>query len=135
EEVRRIRFVDEDLQRDAQLLAVVEDPGVRVRNAPRADVEMLSVVERAHLTFTLWTNLGVLAAASDRPRESADAVARLENADVVSELGELVRGHQPGDAGADDDDPGVAWPARELWTFAGLAGHQIPRRHRRHDER
>ena len=63
-EVRGVGLVDEDLQRDAKLLAVVQHAGVRVRNAPWADVDVQTLVERADLT--LAADLGVFSAPRGR---------------------------------------------------------------------
>ena len=57
-EIRAVRLVQENLQRNAELLAVVQHAGVRVRNAPGADVDVLPLVKGADLAFT--ADLGVL---------------------------------------------------------------------------
>ena len=98
-----------------------------------ADVDVQSLVERADLA--LAADLGVLGAAAHRPVQAADAVARFEDAEVVAELAELVADGQPGHAGAEDQHLRAARPAGQRRTHARLAGHQVPRRHRGHDER
>jgi hypothetical protein len=61
---------------------------VRVGDPPRADVDVLPFVEGADLTLT--ADLGVAQCRVVRPRQSADAVAGFEEAEVVAEFVELV---------------------------------------------
>src|SRR5258705_13940275 len=77
----------------------------------------------------------MLCAAAHGPGQSADAVAGLEDAEVVAQFGELVPDDETGYAGTEDEHLGAARPSGECWTNAGLPGHQIQRRHRGHDER
>src|SRR5262245_37592645 len=84
EEIGGIRLVDEDLQRATELLAVVQDAGMCIRNAPRADVDVLALVKCADLTFP--ADLGVLASATDGPRQSTHAIAGFEDPEVIPEL-------------------------------------------------
>src|SRR5438552_5554133 len=77
-EIGGVRLVDEDLQRNAELLAVVQNTGMRVGDTPRPDVDILTVIEGADLTLAT-VDLGMFAAFADGPGQSADPIARLEN--------------------------------------------------------
>ena len=94
-EVRRLVLVVEELDRYAQLLAVSKDAGVPVRETPGPAVVIHALVKVAHLRFAVWTDLGVCGAAPQRPVHTPDAIARLEDADVVAELPELVADRHP----------------------------------------
>ena len=52
-----VSLVDEHLERNTELFAVVQNRRVRVRNAPWTDVHVLSVVKGTDLAFTV--DLGV----------------------------------------------------------------------------
>ena len=95
-----------------------------VRNAPRADVHIQALVERTDLTLAV--DLGMFGAAADGPVDAADAIARLENAEVVAELVQFVGDDEAGDAGAEDDDVGFRGTASERWAHASLSRHQLP---------
>ena len=126
EEVRRIVVVDEELQRNAEFLAVIEDASVVVRDPPWAGVEVLVVVERTHLPLAAFARFGVLTAAPDSPADAADTLARLEHAIVVTELAELIANRQPGQAGAEYDDAIVFGPAGQDRAARNLLGEEVP---------
>ncbi len=134
-EVRRLVLVDEDLDGHAELLAVAEDAGVPVREAPRTAVVIETLVEVADLRFAAGSDLGVRRSAPQRPVHAAYAITRLENADVVSQLAELVAHRHPRNARAQDDHFRPVRSAREHGTRSRLRRHQLPRPHRAHDER
>ena len=83
-EVRGLGFVDEDLKRDVELLAVLEDAGVEVGDAPRSRVEVHAFVEGADLA--LAADFRVFRALAHGPRDATDPFARFEHAHVVSEF-------------------------------------------------
>jgi hypothetical protein len=66
-EVRTIGFVDEHLERDTEFFAVVQNRGVRVRNSPRTNVDVQSIVKRAELTLSV--DFGVCRALADAESE------------------------------------------------------------------
>src|SRR5258708_5734245 len=74
--VRPVSLVDEHLERNTELFAVVQNRRMRVRNAPWTDVHVLSVVKGTDLAFTV--DLGVFRALTHRPTQPADAVASFE---------------------------------------------------------
>src|SRR5690606_7665566 len=89
-EVRSLALVDEDLERYAEFPAVAEHAGVPVRQPPRSAVVVLAIGKLAYLRFSPGADLGVRGTAAQRPVHPADAIARLEDVHVVSELRELV---------------------------------------------
>jgi hypothetical protein len=132
-EIRRVGFVQKDLKRDAELLAVVQYARVRVRDPPRADIQVKPLVKGADLALSI--ELGVLGTAPDGPVDPADPVARLEHAKVVAKLTELVGDDETGDAGAEDDNFGFCRTSGERRSLSSLAGHQVPGVHRGHHQR
>ena len=134
EEVRGFGFVDEDLERYPELLAVAEHACVPVRQSPRTAVQVQALVEIADLLLAR-TELRVRGAAADRPVDAADAVARFEDRDAVAKLAELVGHGHPRHAGAKDDDLGACRAAGEHRPRTCLCCHQVPRLHRAHHER
>jgi hypothetical protein len=106
---------------------------VRVWDPPRADIDVLALVERAHLP--LAAGFGVLRAATHRPTQPADAIACFEDPEVVAQLRQFIPEHETGHAGTEHQDLGFRGASAQCRTNAGLAGHEIPGTHRRHDER
>ncbi len=127
--------VGERLDAHAQIAAVVQDAGVHVGNAPGPHVHVETIVERAHLLLATGAELGVRCTAAHRPVQSPDAVARLEDPEIVSQPAELVPQHEARDAGAEDQHLAPFRPAGERRPRAGLPGHQIPRLQGGHDQR
>ena len=97
------------------------------RNSRRTGVEVEPVVEAADLDFLL--DLLDPRAAPDRPTTAAGAIARLENAAVVTGLAELVSRRHAGQPGAEDDDRRAGPRTRREIGRAGV-GH----RHRQQPE-
>src|SRR5438874_6181678 len=77
----------------------------------------------------------MLTSLADRPIESANAVACLEDAEVIPKFAELVPHDQPGNAGAEYEHFGSTGSSAEARSNTSLSCHQIPRRHRRENER
>ena len=119
-EVVGVGFVEEDLHRNAELAAVVQHAVVRVRNAPRADVDVLAFVERADLA--LAAELRCARALAHRPLQAADALARFEHLVVVAKLAEFVADDQAGHAAAENEDLGL----RRLAAQARASGPRSP---------
>src|SRR5215469_11948443 len=105
---------------------------MRIRNAPWAGVDPQPFVPLTVLG--LAANLGVRRSSADCPAEPADPVSRLENVEVVAELGELISEREARDARAEHDYPSVARPAGERRTCAGVRSHQIPGGERAHHQ-
>ena len=96
-------LVDEDLERDVELAAVVQQARVRAGNPRRAGVEVQVrlVVEVADLP---GAQLVDDVAAPQREAASPRTVGGLQDGAAVARPAKLVRRGQPRDAGADDDD-------------------------------
>jgi hypothetical protein len=77
----------------------------------------------------------VRGAAPHGPVHTADTIASLENANVISKLAEFVAGNQARHSRAEDDHFRSVRPAGENRARPGLRRHQIPRSHRAHHER
>ncbi len=134
-EVVGVGVVEEHLHRHAELAAVAEDAGVRVRDAPGADVHVLALVPVADLRLAAGAEFRVCGALADAPRDAADAVTRLQHLIVVAELAELVGHDQPGGAGAEDQHLGPGRLAGERRPLARALRHLIPRAQGGHDQR
>ena len=106
---------------------------MRIRNAPRPDVDVLPLVERAHLP--LAADFGVLGAAFDRPLQSADAIARFEHLIVVAKLAELVADDHAGQSAAEDQHFRLRGTPGQLRLLPRRTGHEIPRGHGAEHER
>ena len=91
----------------ARLAHVVAHAGVGELEAEAGGVMPQDLVAVEH---ELGAALDHGAAGAVRPHAAADAVARLEHADVDAAVRELGRGCEAGEPGADDDDLGHAGP-------------------------
>ena len=117
--------VDEDLERDVELAAVVQQARVGAGNPRRAgvEVEVGLVVEIADLPGAQLVD-GVVAPESEVA--SPRAMRGLQDRAAVARPAQLVRRRQPGDARADDDDmprPVAGRPEVEL-SGPGHRGEQ-----------
>ncbi len=131
-EVIRVGRVHVELHPNAQLRAVAQQSLIGVRNAPRARIEVLPLVELAHLVLAL--DLGVLGSPADGPGEAPHAIASLENPTLITQLSQLVPDYQSRQPGAEHEDPRARWPALQHRSRARLSPHQAPRVHGGHHQ-
>jgi hypothetical protein len=132
-EVVRIRFVQEHLHRNVQLPAVVQHRFMRIRDAPRPDVDVLPLVKCAHLPLT--ADFGMLVALLDRPLQAADAIARFEQLVVVAELAELVAHDHARESAAKHQHLRLRGTSRQLRLLPRRSRHEIQRGHGAEHER
>jgi hypothetical protein len=94
--------VHHDLERDVELLRVVQGRLVVERDAPRAVVDVQAVVEAARLR--LAAQLLQCEALARRLAASAREGPRFQHLDLVAELAQFIRRRHAGQARAEDDD-------------------------------
>src|SRR5882757_7444198 len=94
--------LNERLERDIELPAIVEHAVVMVGNAPGTRVEIKSRVELTALRRA--AEFSVRVAAAQRPATAAGAVVVFEHLDAVARLAQFVRRHHSGEAGPQDEN-------------------------------